>query len=360
MDNLSANYAAPRINSSIFHLRILTAVCLFAVLAKANIWLDPLANGLIAMGYRVLLIATPLTVFLLGRRSLGFSLAASSAGLLLMPETPVLALAGAVFFAYGISVSGFLIKSEAAQTKKGAAYNKIALNVGSLLAGIILFYPMTDPHQFFYGAAVLMGVGSAFSLFGGMAEATSGPSFKWGSAHPRDWLPWMSAGIVIGIKLFAVFSILPQAILATETTLPSWFGLMLILNSAVVVVMQMPVLRLIERTGRYKLAAVVTVILFGFATMAVPEWYGVTTFLGAVLWLTVLSLVECTLSYLDYLAARHDALFVKELSVGLGAGLAVLIMRYVPEGTNAVATAALGFVCMLVWLLMLRRRLEAS
>ena len=62
--------AKPVINLRLFTIRIITAVSLFAVLGKANVWLDTATNSILALGYRALLLLLPLTLLVLGRRSL--------------------------------------------------------------------------------------------------------------------------------------------------------------------------------------------------------------------------------------------------------------------------------------------------
>ena len=134
--------AKPVINLRLFTIRIITAVSLFAVLGKANVWLDTATNSILALGYRALLLLLPLTLLVLGRRSLSVTLLCAALGLILLAVTSNqgVVMFAAALFAYGIAIAGYLIKSEAAQTKEGAAYNRVAMNMGSLLA--LLAYPI--------------------------------------------------------------------------------------------------------------------------------------------------------------------------------------------------------------------------
>ncbi|MDI2591854.1 hypothetical protein POF45_10485 [Pseudomonas sp. 681] len=344
--------AKPVINVRLFTIRIITAVSLFAVLGKANVWLDTATNSILALGYRALLLLLPLTLLVLGRRSLSVTLLCAALGLVLLALTSNqgMVMFAAALFAYGIAIAGYLIKSEAAQTKEGAAYNRVAMNMGSLVAGLILLSPLLTPTMFFLGAAAFVllclpiALGATFSTEAIVAR----PATKDGSGW-RNKLPWVIAGIIMGIKLFGVFSILPQAILLKTGELPAWYGLMLILNSAVVVFAQVPVMNLIERTGRFKVLAVIGIIVGGFAVLSSPSAFHVETLAGALVWVALLSIAECAFSYLDYFSVKQNNMFVKEVSLGVGAGLTVLVMRVVPAPYNALLLAAIGAIGILAW-----------
>ncbi|MGG7649769.1 hypothetical protein SAMN04490185_2063 [Pseudomonas frederiksbergensis] len=354
--------AKPVINIRLFTIRIITAVSLFAVLGKANVWLDTATNSILALGYRALLLLLPLTLLVLGRRSLSVTLLCAALGLVLLAVTSNqgMVMFAAALFAYGIAIAGYLIKSEAAQTKEGAAYNRVAMNMGSLLAGLILLSPLLTPTMFFLGAAAFVllclpiAMGATFTTQAVVAHPVTHDGSGW-----RNKLPWVIAGIIMGIKLFGVFSILPQAILLETGELPAWYGLMLILNSAVVVFAQVPMMKLIERTGRFKVVAVIGIIVGGFAVLSSPAAFHVETLVGALIWVALLSLAECAFSYLDYFSVKQNNMFVKEVSLGVGAGLTVLIMRVVPPPYNALVLAAIGAGGILAWYY-LNRKSNAS
>ena len=348
----TAVVAKPVINLRLFTIRIITAVALFAVLGKANVWLDTATNSILALGYRALLLLLPLTLLVLGRRSLSVTLLCAAAGLVLLAVTrnQGVVMFAAALFAYGIAIAGYLIKSEAAQTKEGAAYNRVAMNMGSLLAGLILLSPLLTPGMFFLGAAsfVLLCLPIAMGATFTTEAAVARPASKDGSGWANK-LPWVIAGVIMGIKLFGVFSILPQAILLKTGELPAWYGLMLILNSAVVVFAQVPVMKLIERTGRFKVLTVIAIIVGGFAVLSSPAAFHVETLVGALVWVALLSIAECAFSHLDYFSVKQNNMFVKEVSLGVGAGLTVLIMRVMPPPYNALVLAVIGAGGILVW-----------
>jgi hypothetical protein len=361
LDMSAAQVAKPAVNVRLFLIRIITAVSLFAVLGKANVWLDTATNSILALGYRALLLLLPLTLLCFGKRALSASLLCAAMGLLLLAvsDQASLGMVAAVLFAYGIAIAGYLIKSEAAQTKEGAAYNRVAMNTGSLIAGLILLSPALTPGMFFTGAALFVLLCLPIAM--GVKQETQ-PVVRAaasGSSQWRNQLPWVIAGTIMGIKLFGVFSILPQAILLEAGELPYWYGVMLILNSAVVVFMQVPIMRLIEKTGAFKIYAVVGIIGLGFLVLAVPAAFHVQTLSGALIWVALLSLAECAFSYLDYFSVKQNGMFTKEVALGVGAGLTVLIMRVLPPPYNALLLGALGLVGILAWYLLSRHNSTA-
>jgi len=340
--------------AALLWVRLLSAVALFALLGQANLWLDATSNILLATGYRLLLILTPLTLLLFGARALRVTLLCALAGLLLLalPAAHGVAAVAVLLFSYGIAVVGYIAKRDAAATPAGAANNKIMLNLGSLLAGLLLLYPHWQP-TFFYLALALLLLPCLPAVWHHrpLAEASPAPA-----APRRGQLKWALAGLMAGIKLFAVFSILPQAILAHQATLPGWYGAMIILNSAVVTLLQRPIMALIQRCGRRALWAALALILAGLVVLALPGAFRVHTLPGALLWLGLLSLAECGLSYLDYCAAQEGALLVKELSVSAGAGFTVFAMRTLPTAASAGVLAATAIIALLIWLWLYQRQ----
>lgn len=120
-----------------YALRFLSALCLFAVLAKGNGFLDAYSNTVLVLGYRVLLVFSPLLIRWVGRSAGGVCFLAAAAGavLWLVPGVPV-HLAAALLVGLGLSVGGYVLKTTVAESASGASWNKIALNGGSLLAGV--------------------------------------------------------------------------------------------------------------------------------------------------------------------------------------------------------------------------------
>src|SRR6185437_8923697 len=131
-------------------IRFITATCLFALLGKANIWMNSISNIILAVGYRLFLILSPFAPRIFGRYGITVSLLLAALGAILFCFAPsYLMIIGAVLIGIGLSVSGYLIKAEVSETPVGAAYNKIALNAGSLLSGLILLFYLGTKNIFF-------------------------------------------------------------------------------------------------------------------------------------------------------------------------------------------------------------------
>jgi hypothetical protein len=333
-------------------LRMVSAIALFSLLGQANIWLDATSNALLAFGYRFLLILTPLTLGLFGKRALIATLSISLSGIVLLAlnAAPVVNWLAVILFSYGVAVLGYIVKNDAAKTPVGAANNKIMLNLGSLFAGILLLYPHWSPLLFYIVIALLLLICLPTARHFSLSTDVTAQSLLANSLRKPGQFKWVLAGIVTGIKLFAVFSILPQEILSHRQTLPAWYGMMIIFNSAIVALIQMPLMRLINRCGDKAMLLSMAIILLGLMVLAVPGVFHVYSFWGAALWLTLLSIAECALSYIDYCAAQDNALLIKELSVSLGAGLTVLVMRYFPVTINTEVLSLISIISLLLWL----------
>ncbi|WP_019844387.1 hypothetical protein [Dickeya zeae] len=338
-------------NTQLLLLRVISAIALFSLLGQANVWLDTTSNTLLAFGYRFLLILTPLTLSLFGQRALIATLLASLLGLVLLSlNMTYLNWLAVILFSYGVAVLGFIVKNDAARTPTGAANNKIMLNLGSLCAGLLLLYPHWMPSTFYFimGLLLLACLPAARSF--SLPRNITANGIIAASTNKTDKTKWILAGVVTGIKLFSVFSILPQEILAHHAMLPSWYGLMIILNSGIVAMLQIPLMKLIERSGSYSMLLAMIIILFGLIILAVPGLFQVHTFYGALTWLTILSIAECGLSYIDYCAAKENSLLTKELSVSIGAGLTVIVMRYFPITINTLILSFISITALLCWL----------
>lgn len=333
-------------------LRMVSAIALFSLLGQANVWLDTTSNALLAFGYRFLLILTPLTLGLFGQRALIVTLSVSLLGIVLLAlnvATGVNWLA-VVLFSYGVAVLGYIVKNDAARTPAGAANNKIMLNLGSLCAGLLLLYPHWSPLLFYIVIAALLLVCLPTARHFSLSSDLTAQTLLTKNFAKSGKLKWVLAGIVTGVKLFAVFSILPQEILVHRQTLPAWYGMMIIFNSAIVALIQIPLMALINRSGDKAMLMSIVIILLGLIVLAVPGIFHVYTFWGAAVWLTILSIAECALSYIDYCAAQENSLLIKELSVSLGAGLTVLVMRYFPVAINTEVLSLISIVALLLWL----------
>lgn len=346
-------------NFNLIGIRIVTAVTLFAVLGEANVWLDTTTNTVLALGYRFGLVLLPLTIYLFGGRSLLVSLAAMAAGayLLSLDGGLMKSLAAACLFSYGAANSGYLIKNVAAQTKRGSANNRIAMNTGAFIAGLVVMLPFLTQDLFFWGAAVLIALCALIAI--PRRFDTSLIHVRILHEQPASTIvAWICVGTAMGMMLFGVFSVLPQTILKSGQSLPAWYGLMIILNSAVVILGQIPTLKLIEMTGRFRLMVIVGCIVTGFVLLALPGAFHIHTLAGAVIWVFLISLAECTFGHIDYYSVRQKAMFIKEICIGVGAALTVGLMRWAPLPSSSMLVAGVGILLTLVWWQLMRRALR--
>lgn len=127
-------------NIDIYISRLVSALCLFWILSEANVWLNPTNNVIVVLGYRLFILFTPF-LFLFFKHKLTFvAIFILELGIALWLLN--LTILGTIFFAIGISVSGYMLKYYASFSTQGAAGNKIALNVGSILSGCMIVFSM--------------------------------------------------------------------------------------------------------------------------------------------------------------------------------------------------------------------------
>ncbi|MFA0112157.1 hypothetical protein AB4407_00460 [Vibrio sp. 10N.261.46.E11] len=263
---------------------------------------------------------------------------------------------GIISFSIGISILGYLTKTQAAVTEEGASLNKIMLNVGSLVAGALLI--LNFEHQSaFYVSMVILLLSILPAAWGLEVDRASSSDKRLQGLFRIEQKPiWVLAGLITGIKLFAVFSILPQYLINALGELPRWYGALIIANGLLLTVFQLPVTSLIKWLPVSNTLSYMTLLFVGMLTLAVPHWFEVHTLWGALIWVAVLSLSECALSFIDHAAKQADGLLLKELFVGFGAGYAVLCMRAFPVQFNALIIAGSGVLMLCTWALLIHRR----
>lgn len=345
----SSHYALGR-NFPLILIRVITAITLFAVLGLANVWLDTATNTVLALGYRFGLVFLPLTLVIAGARSLVTALVfmAVGAGLLYSQNSAYTSIVAACLFSYGAAISGYLIKNTAAQTKKGAANNRIAMNLGAFVAGLVIMLPFLTPTLFFLSATSLIAICTVIAIRQKTDISTIHVKIFAGQS-PSTLVAWVLVGTAMGMMLFGVFSVLPQAILRNGSELPGWYGAMIILNSAVVILGQIPSLKLIEKMGNYRMATISGFVILGFFLLAIPDLFYVHTLSGAIIWVFLVSIAECAFGHIDYYSVRQKTMFIKEICIGLGAALTVGIMRTVAMPFSPIVVATTGISFMLIW-----------
>jgi hypothetical protein len=146
---------------------------------------------------------------------------------------------------------------------------------------------------------------------------------------------------VIGVKLIAIVSILPQFLInANNGKLPVWYGSMLVINSLFVVIFQIPIMKRIKNISRI---SAILPLFIGMIIISFSSNMRLTTFGGALIWTLSLSLIECTISYLDKLSQDDGLLLIKESAVGLGSAATVFFVRYLNplEGSELIGIMAI-------------------
>ncbi|KTC84770.1 hypothetical protein [Legionella drozanskii] len=337
-----------------FYIRFVTATCLFALLGKANIWLSPLSNIILAIGYRFFLLLSPLFNQVSKNYTVSVCLMLSALGIcLLCSSNESILVLGAILVGVGLSVSGYVIKAKASETPSGAAYNKIALNFGSLAAGLILLLTLNSK-QIFFGVCVLILTLTAIAAFI-LARKQPKKEIRVSLITPRvfsfrHFIAWLLLGIAVGIKLFGVFSILPQYLIYKTGYLPSWYGMVVLLNSVTVIFFQLPIIHWVEKQNinNNSFKIVIFVMILGMCIISSPSFFYAEYLTGSICWILLLSFVECFASYLDLQGAKSQFLLVKETSVGLGAGLTVLLSRELSYPIGGICIGLLGFIVILI------------
>lgn len=315
-------------NCDIYLSRLISALCLFLILAEANTWLDPINNTALVLGYRLFILITPILFLFFKHRLTFIAFILSELGILCWLSN--YCIMGTILFSVGISVSGYMLKYYSSFSAKGAAGNKIALNLGSIFSGILVALTH-NIHLLLIFICVAMLI-SLFSFIKYYHREnislfySSATHFKLNGLLTRAGIAWMMIGFVTGVKLISLVSILPQFILSTHHgILPSWYGIMLILNSIIIVFLQMPIIKKIGTSRR-----ITAIIPLGIAMLIIMSSaaLGIGSCVNACIWTVSLSFIECAISYLDTLSQNDGALLLKEAAVGIGSAATVFCVRF--------------------------------
>jgi hypothetical protein len=312
--------------SQMMWIRILTATVLFVVLSKVNLWADTRAHLVLAVGYRALLVLAPVLLVLGVGGAMRLSLAVATIGLIWAIFSVDV---GSMFLiALGMAVSGYLAKLISSQSSRGAADNKVSLNLGSLASGGLLLLisgqkPLLWVSIFCVGFSFFLAMRIDWASEGGFLDRGGSGARKTPMQAGR-LVGWGLIGLATGVKLTGVFTILPQYLMAKTGALPSWFGIMVITNSVGVIVVQHRIMEWLDRKS-----PMTTFLTAGSAMvlLALPGVFQVERPLLSLLWISLLTLGECALSRYDRLAQGAGYLFTKELTVGVGSLLTVLLSR---------------------------------
>lgn len=335
-------------NIDIYFSRLISALCLFWILAEANVWLNPLNNVILVLGYRLFILLTPF-FFLFFKHKLTFAaMFIMELGIALwLLNFPLL---GTICFAIGISVSGYMLKYYSSFSTRGAAGNKIALNLGSILSGCMIALS-TNKTAALVSCLILMLISflsfaKYFKRENILYFKSDKKHFQYNNLFTKQGIAWAILGFVIGVKLISIVSILPQFSMAGNNgILPSWFGFMLILNSLIVVTLQVPIMNLVKKLN--KIQAILPLFI-GMLIILLSPTLSISTLTGAFIWTFTLSVVECCISYLDKLSQDDGCLLIKEACVGLGSAATVYFVRFFPPHIGAIYIGSVSIILLTI------------
>lgn len=326
--------------------RFLSALVLFVLIAKANVWVDTLSNTILVLGYRFFIIFAPFFLIFGHRNIAAICFALAGAGVFLWMHS--IDLLGAILIAMGMAVGGYVLKFHAAKTSGGAAGNKISLNVGSFLSGILIAAFAFSQLHFLAVLLGLMVIVTVASLITRKIElevpAHHQNGFSIRAFFSWRGVAWSLVGIAIGIKMIGIFSILPQYLIKSTGHLPEWYGFAIALNALVVIFLQAPIMVFAKKLSLYQ---GLFFLLLAMLILSAPGFFHVDHLAGAIIWTLLLSLIECVITYLDTVAVHDGGLLPKESCWGIGSALTVLLMRELPVNFSAELVGGLGVVAVL-------------
>jgi hypothetical protein len=332
----------------IYTSRLSSAFVLFFVLSMANLWLDATSNTVLVLGYRLFILFTP-TFFLFFKNKLtliAFILAEAGLFFWLMDFY----LLGAILFSLGIAVSGYMLKYYSSKIPTSAAWNKIAINVGSLLSGvaIIINEDKTAMLYFCMGILLISTVLYEKHFIRENLQNVLLPKkhFSLKQLFSYQGFIWGIVGFVTGVKLISFASILPQLLLKDMGKLPFWYGIIIMLNSIVIVFFQLPIITQIKRI-KNPVILLLPLLLAMLLILLAPYLY-LTTFMGAFLWVLILSFIECAITLLDTTAQENNALLSKEAMVGIGSASCVYFVRFFDPTFGSITIGIISTTLLLI------------
>src|SRR3990167_5872027 len=335
-------------NTDIYFSRLVSALCLFWILAEANVWLDATNNVILVLGYRLFILLTPF-LFLFFKHKLTF-VAMFILEICIALWLLNLTILGTVFFAVGISISGYMLKYYSSFSTKGAAGNKIALNLGSVLSGCMIAFSQNKTATLISCFTLMLISFLSFAMYFKRENIVDFNSenkhFQLKGIFTPRGLAWAIIGFVIGVKLISIVSILPQfGMMGNNGKLPDWFGFMLILNSLIVVTLQIPIMELVKKLNKTQ---AIMPLFMGMLIILLSPVLHIQTMSGAFIWTFSLSIIECTISYLDKLSQDDGCLLIKEASVGIGSAVTVYLVRFFSPNIGAMYIGTISIVLLLI------------
>lgn len=237
----------------------------------------------------------------------------------------------------GLSCGGFLIKQKAAESARSAAFNKLALSLGSISAGFLIY--LIPDNQFVFLSLVTFLFACSAAINWPKSNNQNRSYFKSPNTNPKVVISWILLGIGIGIRVFGLFVILPQYLIVKLGALPTWYGTELSLYSSLVMLSQLPA---IFKKKSFSFSSSLIALVVSCIILAFPGLFQIQLWWGCILWSFVLAIEEVFAPYIDKEASKDNALWYKEIGMGLGGGFSVFLMRSL---SSPLLTGIAGVLC---------------
>ena len=167
--------------------------------------------------------------------------------------------------------------------------------------------------------------------------------------HLKKTFQWALFGIATGIKLFALFSVMPQYLINHLGHLPYWYGVMIFINSLSIILFQIPVMNFIRKFNlKNQIRVTVFLMIIGMFVIAAPGFFHLQFMMGALLWTILLSIIEASASYLDTISSQNGYLLTKEITSSIGGGITILFSRYLSVNYSSTIIAFVGILCLII------------
>jgi len=320
----------------LFWIRILTYLTISIVLSQLNVWADGTVNALFIFVGRVMLVLSPV----LYRTFKPYALSVTQCIMLLsiiglLVKFNIVCI---IVMAVALSVSGYLQKLLGSHSFTGAGNLKIAANIGGLAGGGILFLL---PHLPRFLLLLLIGSAILVTLLFGIRyeKKIVAPDYIALNQNYRMTkvrFAWCLFGVAIGIKFYAIFTLLPQLILKTRGELPNWYGFIILVNALGIIIGQRLTIKAVQN---WAIKQFYISLLIGLLIIGAAPFLHLDCWLSATIWTLVLTSVECIISAMDNLSALQGALLYKEAAIGIGGAFSALFARY--GGINPFLLSAL-------------------
>jgi hypothetical protein len=162
----------------------------------------------------------------------------------------------------------------------------------------------------------------------------------------KQGIIWGLVGFVTGVKLISFASILPQLLIKNLGAIPFWYGIMIMLNSVIIVFFQLPIAKKMSNI-KNPITLILPLLVAIILILLAPYLY-VTTFIGAFFWVLALSIIECAITLLDTQAQKSNALLSKEAMVGIGSASCVYFVRFFDPKIGSIIIGSISILFLLL------------